>query len=88
MPKPTATSAAAIAIEKSTNTWPCALLILLENAIRFRFAALAIISMENIIRMAFRLTTIPYTPIETSIKDTIMYSTSSVIFLANVLPAC
>ena len=44
IPSPTATSAAAIAIEKRANTWPWAFGKFLEKAIKFRFAALAIIS--------------------------------------------
>jgi hypothetical protein len=59
IPSPTATSAAAIAIEKSANTWPWAFGKFLEKAIKFRFAALAIISIEKSILIALRLTTRP-----------------------------
>jgi len=59
IPSPTATSAAAIAIEKRANTWPWAFGRFLEKAIRLRFAALAIISMEKSIRIALRFTTNP-----------------------------
>jgi len=59
IPSPTATSAAAIAIENRANTCPWALDRFLEKAIKFRFAALAIISREKSMRTALRLTTRP-----------------------------
>ncbi len=70
IPNATATSAAAIAMENNANTCPSTLWTCLEKAIRFRFAAFAIISIENIMRIAFRLTTRPYIPIENSTTET------------------
>ena len=56
---PTATSAAAIAIENNASVCPPLCGINLANATRLRFAALTIISTANNIRIAFRFTAKP-----------------------------
>jgi hypothetical protein len=76
IPNATATSAAAIAIENNAKTCPSTLCTCLEKATRFKLAAFAIISIENIMRIAFRLTTRPYIPIENSAIEIITKSIS------------
>ena len=56
---PTATSAAAIAIENNASVCPPLCGINLANATKFRFAAFTIISTANNIRIAFRFTAKP-----------------------------
>jgi hypothetical protein len=59
IPSPTATSAAAIAIENSAKVCPCTLDSPREKATSYRLAAYAIISIAKIILIALRLATIP-----------------------------
>ena len=59
IPSPTATSAAAIAIENNANVCPCTLDRPREKATKFRLAAFATISIAKIILIALRLATSP-----------------------------
>ena len=65
--KPTATSAAATAIEKNTKTCPCASWWYVEKATKSKFTAFNIISIDIKTIMAFRLYKTPNTPILKSI---------------------
>jgi hypothetical protein len=61
--KPTATSAAAKAIIKNTNTCPDASPLYAENAVSKRFTAFSISSTDIKIMIALRLVKTPITPI-------------------------
>lgn len=69
IPIPTATSAAASAKTKSENTCPVKFPCNVENAIKFKFAAFSISSMEIRNISAFRRVRTPNKPIEKIAAD-------------------
>ncbi|OMP13219.1 hypothetical protein COLO4_02061 [Corchorus olitorius] len=66
MASPTATSAAATAIEKNTNTCPEASRCMVEKATSSRLTAFSIISIDMNITMAFLLKSTPNAPMQKS----------------------
>src|SRR5574343_262668 len=69
MANPTATSAAATAIEKNTNTCPSASWWYVEKATNNKFTAFNMISIDMKTMMAFRRYNTPNTPIQNRITD-------------------
>ena len=82
---PTATSAAAMAMENNANVCPPLCGKNLANATRFRLAAFMTISTANSLRMKFRFTDKPYIPIAKSATETITKSISSLLIFYSII---